>query len=560
MKTGHLWQIPLLILVIVALAGFPFIANGYYLALGVSLLSYVVLATAWALFSGPTRYISLATAAFFGIGAYTMAVLSEAMPVAGVIVVAAAVGVAIALVVGLSTLRLRGIFFVIFTFGLAELIRQIVTWYEVKITRTVGRYIFLDIGQEQIYWQLLALTVLVFVVGWLIRRSRLGLALRVIGDDETVARHVAINTTGAKLVLFAISAAFMSVTGAVMAPRWTYIDPAIAFNPMISFQVVIMALLGGAGKLYGPLLGAVPLVILFELINANFPNHFAIVLGIVFIVIVYFLPGGVAGLYDRWRAGAIRLPATAGRPHAAPGTAMLELEDVRKAFGGLVAVNDVSLRVETGEILGLIGPNGSGKTTVLNLISGALRADDGDIRYKGHAITGLPANRIARLGIARTFQIVRVLEHLSCLENIVAGLAFRPHPLWGDDARRRGRELLDRVGLGNRPDVPAGQLTYIDQKRLELARALALDPELLLLDEWLAGLNPSELMIGIDLVQSLREEGLTIVLVEHVMDAIRSLCDRCVVMSAGAKIADGPPAAVLAEPEVVAAYLGGADA
>ena len=153
-----------------------------------------------------------------------------------------------------------------------------------------------------------------------------------------------------------------------------------------------------------------------------------------------------------------------------------------------------------------------------------------------------------------------MLEHLSCLDNVVAGLAFRPDPAWGEDARRRGGELLDRVGLTGRADVPAGQLTYIDQKRLELARALALDPELLLLDEWLAGLNPSELLIGIDLVQSLREEGLTIVMVEHVMDAIRSLCDRCVVMNAGRKIADGPPGAVLAEPAVVAAYLGGADA
>jgi branched-chain amino acid transport system permease protein len=558
MRTA-LWQVPALAVVMAALAAFPLVANGYYLALGVSILSYVVLATAWALFSGPTRYVSLATVAFFGIGAYTMAVLSEAMPVAGVIAVAAAIGVAVALIVGLATLRLRGVFFVIFTFGLAELIRQIVVWYEVKVTRTVGRYIFLDIGQEQIYWQLLALAVLVFVVGWLIGRSRLGLAMRVIGDDETVARHVAINTTAAKLILFAVSAAFMSVTGAVMAPRWTYVDPAIAFNPLISFQVVIMALLGGAGRLYGPLLGVVPLVLIFEAINASFPNHFAIVLGLVFIVIVYFLPDGVAGLVDRWRTGGLRLPA-ARRAEPAPGRAMLELVGVRKAFGGLVAVDDVSFRVAAGEIVGLIGPNGSGKTTALNLVSGALRPDAGAIRFKGEDIAGLPANRVARLGIARTFQLVRVLEHLDCLDNVVAGLAFRPEPLWGEAAREKARDLLDRVGLGDRADVPAGQLTYIDQKRLELARALALEPSLLLLDEWLAGLNPSELRVGIALVRSLREEGLTIVLVEHVMDAIRSLSDRCVVMSAGRVIADGPPAAVLAEPAVVAAYLGGGDA
>jgi branched-chain amino acid transport system permease protein len=558
MNPQRLWRAPLVIVGIAALAAFPVFADGYWLALGINIMSYVVLATAWALFSGPTRYISLATAAFFGIGAYTMAVLSEAMPWPGVVAVAALIGIGVALIVGLSTLRLRGIYFVIFTFGLAELIRQLVVWYEVNVTRTVGRYIFTAPTQETIFWQLLGLAVLVFIVGWAIRRSRLGLALRVIGDDELVARHVAINTTTAKLVLFAVSAAFMSATGAVMAPRWTYIDPAIAFNPLISFQVVIMALLGGPGHLYGPLLGVVPLALISEFISANFPNYFSIVLGVVFIVIVYFLPSGVAGLIDRWRGGAMRLPALV-RPSPA-GTALLELAGVRKAFGGLVAVDDMSIAVDSGEILGMIGPNGSGKTTALNLISGALRADGGEIRFRGQPITRLSPNHIARLGIARTFQLVRVLESLSCLDNVVAGLAFRPDPLWGDEARRRATVLLERVGLGPRANVPAGQLTYIDQKRLELARALALDPQLLLLDEWLAGLNPRELDVGIALVQSLRNDGLTIILVEHVMDAIRSLCDRCIVMSAGKKIADGPPAIVLADRAVIAAYIGGADA
>ena len=207
-------------------------------------------------------------------------------------------------------------------------------------------------------------------------------------------------------------------------------------------------------------------------------------------------------------------------------------------------------------ILGLIGPNGSGKTTALNLISGALRSDGGEIRFKGQPIGALPPHQIARLGIARTFQLVRVLGSMSCLDNVIAGLAFRTDPLWGEAARQRAISLLDRVGLAARANVPAGQLTYIDQKRLELARALALEPELLLLDEWLAGLNARELGIGIDLVRSLRKDGLTIVLVEHVMDAIRSLCDRCVVMNAGRKIADGPPAAVLADEAVITAYLG----
>jgi branched-chain amino acid transport system permease protein len=560
-------------IIIAALAAFTLVASGYHLALAISLLYFTVLATAWALFSGPTHYISLATAAFFGIGAYTTAVLTDYLPWPLVLVAAAVVGVIVALIVGLSTLRLSGIYFVIFSFGLAELIRQLVAWYEINIHGSVGRYIFADTTSEGIYWRLLALVVMVLAAGWLIRHSRLGLAVRVIGQDETVARHCGIDTTRAKLVLFAVSAGFMTVTGAVMAPRWTYIDPAIAFNPVLSFEVVIMALFGGAGTLFGPLLGAVPLVLLFEVLIATFPSYFSIVLGTVFVLIVYGLPNGVIGLVQakllRRAAHHVAMSPVAEAvtrlawPRAAAHDAahdapVLRLANVRKAFGGLVAVDDAGFTLRRGEILGLIGPNGSGKTTVLNIISGALRADYGAIALAGQPIAVSPAHRIAQRGIARTFQLVRVLPDSSCLENVVAGIAFHAKPVWGAAAEDRARALLSRVGLGDKTDTPAVQLTYIDQKRLELARALALSPVVLLLDEWLAGLNPSELHVGIALVKMLREEGLTIIIVEHVMDAIRSLCDRCVVMNAGRIIAEGPPAAVLADREVIRAYLGDA--
>jgi len=562
-------------IVIAALAAFPLAASGYHLALAISLLYFTVLATAWALFSGPTHYISLATAAFFGIGAYTTAVLTDFMPWPLVLLAAAVVGVIVALIVGLSTLRLSGIYFVIFSFGLAELIRQLVAWYEINIHGSVGRYIFADTTSEGIYLRLLALVVMVLGAGWLIRHSRLGLAVRVIGQDEAVASHCGIDTTRAKLVLFAVSAGFMTVTGAVMAPRWTYIDPAIAFNPMLSFEVVIMALFGGAGTLFGPLLGAVPLVLLFEVLIATFPNYFSIVLGAVFVLIVYGLPNGVIGLLQakllRRAAHHVAMSPVAEAvtrlvwPRAAQHDAVhdapvLQLANLRKAFGGLVAIDDASFTLRRGEILGLIGPNGSGKTTVLNLISGALRADRGAIALAGEPIALLPAHRIAQRGIARTFQLVRVLPDSSCLENVAAGIAFQAKPVWVAVAQDRARALLTRVGLGDKAETPAAQLTYIDQKRLELARALALSPVVLLLDEWLAGLNPSELQVGIALVKMLREEGLTIIIVEHVMDAIRSLCDRCVVMNAGRIIAEGPPAAVLADRKVIRAYLGEPDA
>ena len=300
MSPNHRKEILIWLISTAALLGLAllprWLTDEYYLSLLISILMYCVLATAWALFSGPTRYISLATVAFFGLGAYVTAVFGESLPWVAVLAIAAGVGLVTALLVGLSTLRLSGVYFVIFSFGLAELVKQLVTWWEVNITKDLGRYVFVEITQLDIYWQLLAMLALVLALRALINRSRLGLALRVIGEDETVATHVGINTTTAKLLLFTVSAVFITVTGAIMAPRWTYIDPSIAFAPAVSFQTLIMALLGGAGALFGPILGAVPLVLLFEYLGANFPNHFSILLGLVFIVIVYFIPQGLSGV------------------------------------------------------------------------------------------------------------------------------------------------------------------------------------------------------------------------------------------------------------------------
>ena len=277
----------------------PFFGSAYFMTLSISVAMYGVLATSWALFSGPTHYISLATAAFYGIGAYTVGAGIEALPYPVLLFIAAGLGAATALLVGLATLRLSGVYFVIFTLGLAEFIRQVVTWVQNNFTGSRGMYVLTDLTDRHIYWQLLALGALVALVGWAVNRSRLGFALRIIGNDELVAAHSGIHSARAKVALFVISGVFASVVGAVMAPRFTYIEPSIAFSPELSFQVVIMALLGGVHRLWGPLLGVIPFTLLWELISASFPTQTVLLLGVAFLLIVYFIPQGVVGLLEK---------------------------------------------------------------------------------------------------------------------------------------------------------------------------------------------------------------------------------------------------------------------
>jgi branched-chain amino acid transport system permease protein len=300
--------IPAALLALAALL--PLAEDGYLLALGVTIAMYTVLATSWALFSGPTRYISLATAAFYGVGTYVVAIGIDHVPFALLLLAATAAGAVLAALVGLATLRLSGVYFVIFTLGLAELIRQIVTWTQNNFGGHRGLYVLTDFGEREIYWALLGLAAVVYLLGWRIGRSRIGFALRIIGDDESVARHVGINTALAKVLLFMVSGAVAALVGGLLAPRWTYIEPAIAFAPILSFQVVIMALLGGAGRLWGPLVGVIPFTLLWEAIAAQFPNQTTLLLGVAFLLVVYALPNGVVGrleqAWHRLHAGARR--------------------------------------------------------------------------------------------------------------------------------------------------------------------------------------------------------------------------------------------------------------
>lgn len=290
----------------VVLALLPPFVSSYVISLFILLYANVALATAWAFFSGATRYISLATAAFFGIGIYALAISHVYVPVPLALLVAAVAGFLVALVVGLSTLRLRGVYFVVFTFGLTELVHQVLNWWEINVNGTASRYIFTDVASVYIYETLLAVALLTIVGSWYVSQVRLGFALRAIGEDETVARHTGVNTTRVKVLCFTLSASVMALVGAVLALRYPYVDPSIAFNNTWSFQVLIAALLGGPGRVWGPAVGAIPLVLLSEFLAGSFPHHFSIALGMCFVVIVYFLPGGVTRLLERiWHSSRV---------------------------------------------------------------------------------------------------------------------------------------------------------------------------------------------------------------------------------------------------------------
>ncbi len=306
--TTNRWELPIAVIVVVLAALVPLVANGYWLSLAVTAAMYIALATSWALFSGPTHYISLATAAFFGIGGYLVATgMSDYNQSFWLMAtIAPLVATVVAMLIGLATLRLSGVYFVIFTLGLAEMIRNLVSWIQNNFLGSRGLYVLTDFTEAHIYWMLLTVAAVVYFCGWLLQQSRLGFALRIIGNDETVARHVGINTAWSKVVLFMTTGFVGALIGAIIAPRYAYIEPNQVFSPELSFLVVIMALLGGTHRLWGPLIGVIPFTLLWEVISISFPNYTTLFLGITFLIIVYFIPNGVVGLVERVAARSIR--------------------------------------------------------------------------------------------------------------------------------------------------------------------------------------------------------------------------------------------------------------
>jgi branched-chain amino acid transport system permease protein len=292
----------LLFFILLLLATLPLYVGPYLIILLTTVIMYVILTVSWAIFSGPTRYISLASAAFFGVGAYVSAILGQALPMPVVIAVGGLVSGILALFIGLLTLRLRGMYFIIFTFGVSELIRHFLLWWETTFMGTVGRWV-VAVDHTSVYYVMLVIFMMALVVGYLIRRSKFGLALQSIGEYEEAAVHIGINVTVLKTIIFAVSALFMGAAGAIMATRWTYIDPQIAFNPLFSFMPVLMAIFGGIGQLYGPVIGAAIFALLEEVLITQFPYYYMLLFGLILVAVILFLPRGLVGLIQKWQTG-----------------------------------------------------------------------------------------------------------------------------------------------------------------------------------------------------------------------------------------------------------------
>jgi len=303
------WFSPVILIVpLLLLMALPaYVPSGYTVILVTNVLMYVVLTLSWAIFSGPTGYISLAPAAFFGVGVYASAILSSDLPLWVVAPIGGAASFVLAYLVGSLTLRLRGMYFTMFTFGLVELVRNLLHWWEVNITGTVGRLI-ISADNITVFYAMVATFLAAVIASYLIRRSKLGLALRSIGESEEAAAHSGVNVNRVKVVMFAVSAFFMGATGATMSMRWTYIDPTLAFSIQYSFMPVLMAIFGGMGHLYAPITGAAIFSLLEEFLTTKFPYYYMLLFGLTMLVVILFMPHGVEGMIEKWRKKILKSP------------------------------------------------------------------------------------------------------------------------------------------------------------------------------------------------------------------------------------------------------------
>jgi len=549
-------------------------------------LFWIVLATSWNILSGYAGYFSFGHGAFFGAGVYTSATLAAKFnwPFLWTLPMAALVAAAIGVGVGAVVFRVRGVrgeVFALLTLAVTFVLATIVG--NTPIDGGPGVYLNAvpvpKLGPSptsSLYLMMLAAAVVTLLASWAIRHSRFGAGLFAIHDDEDAAEVMGVPTYRWKLAALAVSCALAGLAGGIHALFISYVTTAETFNLTVPLTVVLMSILGGTRHWAGPAIGAVAITcLLFAFTGGEYAVLGKGVIGLILVIGILFMPEGVMGKLRRKGIGS--LSEGAARPHLHPhpnplpqagegvrqpaSEVLLRVNGLSKSFRGLKALSNVSLEVRKGEILGLLGPNGSGKSTFINVVSGHYLPNGGEVWLDGRNIAGLPAHEIARAGIARTYQIPRPFAQMSVLDNVAVAAMYAGRGLPSLDAgRREAMQWLEFTHLAGKAQSLPGELNLHQRKFLELARALASRPKLVLLDEVLCGLTPTEIQSAVEQIRRIRDQGTTIVFVEHVMDAVMALTDRLVVFDQGSMLAEGAPRDVMQSPAVMSAYLGVAHA
>jgi branched-chain amino acid transport system permease protein len=564
------------------IVGSPFVYHIFIL-----LFSFAALASAWNIVGGFAGQLSLGHAVFYGIGSYTAALLMlhfNISPWIGMFV-GAILSTLLSVVISYPCFRLRGPFFALATIAILEVIRLMAIHQQDITGGSGGIAVPLQVGAEWMMfrekWAYMIIAfgfmLLSLFVSWKIKNSRLGYYLVAVREREDAALAVGVNPPMVKLSAVAISAFLTSLVGSYHAMYLTFIEPGSAFSLELSIQVAMFALIGGLGTVSGPLVGTLLVLPIAELARgwlSDFGNGFhGLVYGLVLVVVVLTIPRGLVGRFGpmvlKWidalpgRAiqenveveGEAFVPVT--NSSSTKGQAILEAKELNLYFGGLHATNNVSLTLYEGEILGVIGPNGAGKTTVFNQLSGFLSPHSGDIRVRtasGDWVNPKNPMEFAKAGIGRTFQIAQPFADLTVLENIMIGAFMNTSD--PEEAATIAKQVANLTDLTPMLKTQARNLTVGGMKRLEMARALATKPRVLLLDEVLAGLNPADIVKAIEIIRRVRDSGVSILMIEHIMQATMTLSDRIVVINSGSVLKEGLPQEVVNDPAVIEAYLG----
>ena len=560
------------------------ITNSYYQLIMTLVLVWAVFGLSWNLLSGYTGLISFGHAAFFGIGAYTTALGQIYFDMSPwlLIPIAAMLGGLAGLLIGYPTFRLQGHYFALAMLAYPLAILYVFEWLGFQeVTLPIKRdnpIAYMQFSDPRLY-TMLALVMLIgtIVLTRAVERSRFGMALLAIKQNQAAAEAAGINALAWKLRAITLSGAIAGALGAFYAVVLLVVTPQSVFGMLVSAQALTVAMFGGVGTVWGPVIGSVILIPLAETLNAEagsyLPGIQGVIFGLAIICVILLAPEGLFWkIRDIWRrrqlehtppqadeapatATVTQLPVTPRRDRpAAADDVILEVRNLSRAFGGLKAVQDVSFKLRRNEILGIIGPNGAGKTTVFNLLNGFLRPDGGEVLLEGRNMFARKPHELCEAGVARTFQIMRPFQRMSISDNVVVGAYVRAKT--DTEARKLAADAIARVGLTPLSDRIAGELSTKELRLMELARALAGQPKILLLDETLAGLGHDEADEVVTVIQRLAQDNMTIAIIEHTMQAMVRLVDNFLVLDHGAVLVEGKPEQVTRDSRVIEAYLG----